>query len=260
MTQEPAMGRSIHLPPIHHSLAALAVVLATAAAVADDAEGVVRISSDPHAGLIVRGQSSEITLVSRRSAARKASRQAEESAEETADIGESQPVSETSDSSGTAANTAPLSDCPPAAEGGIVYDCPPGGYEPHCVLGGNCVANCLRRHCMMRKCRTRATSDALAACFHQGCAEKCAWMQCKFGYFIPSGCCGKGCPPHGCYSMVYPLNSNYFDARDGQVYAAQGYAGPVSVPLAPVVHHTYNYGWGIPSSRLTPISHPIPGY
>jgi len=29
------------------------------------------------------------------------------------------------------------------------------------------------------------------------------------------------------------------------------------VPMAPVVNHTYNYGWGIPSSRLTPVSHPV---
>jgi len=69
---------------------------------------------------------------------------------------------------------------------------------------------------------------------------------------------GPGVPLMGCYKVVYPVNPSHFDGRDGQVYAAQGYGGPVSVPLAPTVHHTYNYGWGLPSSRLTPISHPVP--
>ncbi len=64
-------------------------------------------------------------------------------------------------------------------------------------------------------------------------------------------------PIAGKYHIVYPVDPSYFDARDGQVYAAQGYGGPVSVPLAPVVNHTYNYGWGIPSSRLTPVLHPV---
>ena len=101
-----------------------------------------------------------------------------------------------------------------------------------------------------------ATSQ-LEAGLHEECRQKSAWARCKFGYFIPSGSCGKGTPPIGVYSMVYPVNPQHFDGRDGQVYAAQGYAGPVSVPIAPVVNHTYNYGWGVPSSRLTPISHPV---
>jgi hypothetical protein len=69
---------------------------------------------------------------------------------------------------------------------------------------------------------------------------------------------GPGQPLVGHYKVTYPVNPGYFDGRDGQVYAAQGYGGPVSVPLAPVVRHTYNYGWGVPSSRLTPISRPLP--
>lgn len=68
----------------------------------------------------------------------------------------------------------------------------------------------------------------------------------------------QGCPPVGLYSAVYPVNPYHFDGRDGQVYAAQGVGGPVSVPLAPNVRHTYNYGWGVPSSRLTPISNVLP--
>jgi hypothetical protein len=73
----------------------------------------------------------------------------------------------------------------------------------------------------------------------------------------PTGA-GQGQPLFGHYKIVYPVNPWYFDGRDGQVYAAEGYGGPVSVPLAPVVTQQYNYGWGVPSSRITPISRPLP--
>ena len=103
---------------------------------------------------------------------------------------------------------------------------------------------------------------------HQACAvlkescredlrEKCAYLRCKFGYFCPSGGDGSGVAPIGCYKMVYPVNPYHFDPRDGNVYAAPGYGGPVSVPLAPVVENTYNYGWGVPSSRLTRVAQPL---
>ncbi len=92
----------------------------------------------------------------------------------------------------------------------------------------------------------------------QAKATLAAHIRCKFGYFIPTGCCGKGCPPLGRYRMVYAVDPGYFDARDGQVYATQGTGTPVAVPLAPNVNSTYNYGWGIPSSRLTPISRTQP--
>jgi hypothetical protein len=62
--------------------------------------------------------------------------------------------------------------------------------------------------------------------------------------------------------MCYALNPEYFDPRDGRVYAAASEGVPMAVPLAPNVNYTYNYGWGIPSSRLTPISrfYPEHGY
>lgn len=92
------------------------------------------------------------------------------------------------------------------------------------------------------------------------CCDKCyafkQYIRCKFGYFYPTGNGGTGVPPFGKYARVYPEDVNYFDGRDGQLYGAQGYGVPIGVPLAPVVGHTYNYGWGIPSSRLTPVSHP----
>jgi hypothetical protein len=131
--------------------------------------------------------------------------------------------------------------------------------------------NCPQQNCPQQECpdecRTYLFDEMMMHCYmkmapcgyhmQNKCRETRAWARGKFGYFIPSGHCGQGSPPFGHYSMVYPVNPQHFDGRDGQVYAAQGYAGPVSVPLAPVVNHTYNYGWGVPSSRLTPISHPV---
>lgn len=84
----------------------------------------------------------------------------------------------------------------------------------------------------------------------------CNYLRCKFGYFIPTGGGGAGLPWVGHYSRVYPVDPSYVDSRDGQAWAAQGYGIPVSVPLAPVVGHVYDYSWGVPSSRLTPISRP----
>lgn len=74
--------------------------------------------------------------------------------------------------------------------------------------------------------------------------------------FCPSGNCGAGAPPVGSYNMVYAADPNYFDQRDGSLYGAPGYGVPVTVPLAPNVHHQFNYGWGVPSSRITRISTP----
>jgi hypothetical protein len=84
------------------------------------------------------------------------------------------------------------------------------------------------------------------------------YFRCKFGYFIPTGNGGAGTPPFGWYSRVYPEDPNYFDQRDGQMWAAQGLGAPTAVPLAPVVSHQWNYGWGTPSSRLTPVSRIAP--
>ena len=53
-------------------------------------------------------------------------------------------------------------------------------------------------------------------------------------------------------SSVYPAIGYYYDVRDTRTYAAQGFNVPVTVPTAPITR-TYNYGWGIPSTRLSPI-------
>ncbi len=64
----------------------------------------------------------------------------------------------------------------------------------------------------------------------------------------------KGVAPIGRYNITYAVDPYQFDQRDGRLYGAQGYGVPIAVPLAPNVRQTYNYGWGIPSSRITPIS------
>jgi hypothetical protein len=86
--------------------------------------------------------------------------------------------------------------------------------------------------------------------------------RCKWGYFYPTGCGGAGCPWMGKYQMVYAVDPGYTDARDSRLYSAQGAGVPMAVPLAPNVRHTYNYSWGLPASRLTPISNvgQIPAY
>ncbi len=86
-------------------------------------------------------------------------------------------------------------------------------------------------------------------------------------------CCGIwhmglcGGPDHGygwrfldwhSYSMAYPLNPWYYDPRDTRVYAAAGFGAPMTVPLAPTVQTQVNYSWGIPASRITPISRVAP--
>lgn len=109
--------------------------------------------------------------------------------------------------------------------------------------GGGACSSWLANERFKHNCR-RAYRNRLLA----------AHLKNKFNYFVPSGCCGEGCPPIGKYSRVYAANPGYFDQRDGQLFAAPATGVPTAIPLAPNVRHQYNYGWGIPSSRLTPIS------
>lgn len=74
-----------------------------------------------------------------------------------------------------------------------------------------------------------------------------------FGWMVPSGCGGGGCPPVGKYHMTYADQPDYINPNDSQIYAAQGYGMPITVPLAPNVNHQYNYSAGIPASRITTI-------
>lgn len=115
----------------------------------------------------------------------------------------------------------------------------------------------------------------------KGICRKCGSNGDLFGHGYCGVCCGFPCLPGipcfgipvpgvpvpgclaggalgGCYSRVYAVNPYHHDFRDGAVYAAQGYNAPIAVPLAPNVDYQYNYGWGVPSSRLTPVSRVVP--
>lgn len=138
-----------------------------------------------------------------------------------------------------------------------------GGNAGPCPTGwagdstGNDCRQCRGRHnrSIEDMCRNRfGCRNGL--CHNDNEQAMCDYLRCKFGYFIPSGAGGAGVPWVGKYARVYPQDPHYFDQRDGQTWAAQGYGVPIAVPLAPVVGHTFNYGWGIPSSRLTPVSRP----
>ena len=120
--------------------------------------------------------------------------------------------------------------------------CPEHGSRncPHC-------SGWLHDQWWMFNARNRQQGEILRAHIHG-----------KFAYFHPMGNGGEGAPPFGCYHLVYAVNPDYSDPRDSQIYAAQGWGVPMSVPLAPTVRHTMNYSTGIPSSRLTPISNVVP--
>ena len=92
------------------------------------------------------------------------------------------------------------------------------------------------------RCRRRYRNAVLEAHFKN-----------KMNYFVPSGGDGRGVPLYGTYSRVYAVQPDYFDPRDAQVYASPHTGVPTVIPIAPGVRHQYNYSWGIPSSRITPL-------
>jgi hypothetical protein len=86
-------------------------------------------------------------------------------------------------------------------------------------------------------------------CQESGWRRAVNW--CRRDHFCRGGHChGSAGYGSGALNHYHALNGGYCDPRDMQLYAAQGYDVPVAVPLAPVVRRTYNYGWGLPSSRL----------
>lgn len=70
------------------------------------------------------------------------------------------------------------------------------------------------------------------------------WRPRNYFGFARVGCNRRWARPHDPF---------YADPRDSYVASSARYGVPVSVPLAPVVRYQYNYGWGVPSSRLSPI-------
>ena len=118
---------------------------------------------------------------------------------------------------------------------------PNRGYTAYGHTGGSC--------CWWNKCG--------------GCQHDCAASRAEFGRRFR--CSMAWLKPltywdAGCQTDIIALNPGYAHPNDlHQGYAAQGYGGPVSIPQAPNVRSNYNYGWGLPSSRLTPTSVPY-GY
>ena len=172
-------------------------------------------------------------------------------------------------------------------------ECGPGGCCPQsaCCACPECCApsDCCEQGCVTEACQTyggvcddngcygagyqrRVTRLFAGAVPKNGCNDQ-SWAkrwwrgQCLnyhgrnqrlanhlFGWMVPSGCCGQGCPPCGKYQVTYADDPGYADHRDnGMAYGAQGYGVPLSVPLAPTVRQAYNYSWGTPSSRITPM-------
>lgn len=143
-------------------------------------------------------------------------------------------------------------------------------YDAGFVQGGgapcsdpNC-PNCRGRRarssdeCDCEECQKRRHRHPKTWFGHAKSNAPCSGDGCLYGC---NNGCEECCREHRHGSVVYPLNPWAYDRRDARVYSAQGYGIPLAVPLAPNVHFTYNYGWGIPSSRLTPLSrlqHPQP--
>jgi len=218
------------------------MLLPVASASAEDSEGVVRLGRDSSTGIVrlnaqsgtvIRAQSPELTDI----------------------VSPSEPILPVSNLEMANCEQEVLAEESPAVNGqNTQHVC----QDP----------NCPNHHCQ----NDVPLRYRMAAWVHNDIAYKSAWFRGKFGHGDRAGHGGYGhggrgghagngnhspeYPLAGKYHIVYPADPSYFDARDGQIYAAQGYGGPVSVPLAPVVNHTFNYSWGIPSSRLTPVLHP----
>jgi hypothetical protein len=115
---------------------------------------------------------------------------------------------------------------------GVSADASCSVCDPNAAMGygrGRHCDNCDCRHGLLGSC-------GLFQCCH------CGWR------FLDTHC----------YCMTYAVSPWYCDSRDGRVYSAYGWGAPMTVPLAPTVTNQYNYGWGIPSGRLTPISRVAP--
>lgn len=124
----------------------------------------------------------------------------------------------------------------------------PGGRICGCSCGGNCG----RIHC----------TSALAEATWNFRMRNAAASQRLFG----NRGCGRGVGScrlfwwdMGRQRDIIAVDPGYHDSRDSEMYATQTYGVPAAVPLAPVVRDSYNYGWGMPASRLTPVAtHPVP--
>lgn len=109
-------------------------------------------------------------------------------------------------------------------EGYCPQGCPTGDYPVGYCPAGNCDSCCCDCQCCAK----------LRACFH----DLTTFRHCK----------------------IHAMNPGYIDDRDTTYYSAQGYGLPIVVPMAPNVRYQYNYGWGLPSSRITKVPYGFPQY
>ncbi len=166
--------------------------------------------------------------------------------------------------------------CTPQSACDVCPDCcaPSGSCQQGCdATGGNiCGGGCDNNGCYGTGYQRRVTR-LFAGAVPQNCCNNQSWAKRwwrgqylnyhgrnqwlanhLFGWMVPSGCCGQGCPPCGKYQVTYADDPGYADQRDnGQAYGVQEYGVPLSVPLTPTVRQSYNYSWGTPSSRITPL-------
>lgn len=253
------MSRLSFLPACRLALGMLVGVAAHAQLHADDSIGVARISD--RSQIVIRAQSPETGAPAPI---------ADAVAAEAAPIQQAQCADEPGGScpancpNGYVSGSSGGIHCPFAGgnagfgDGEFVsMSCPAHGgiYDPNCPECRFYAEHGAFGNCPIPRGHTGSLFFERCSKLFTGCGDKffdmCGDMDDLFGK-------NSGQPLFGHYKVVYPVNPGYFDGRDGQVYAAQGYGGPVSVPLAPIVRNTYNYGWGVPSSRITQISRPIP--
>lgn len=122
------------------------------------------------------------------------------------------------------------------------YGGPNRGYVAYGHTGGSCCCPWLSNLCCWK-------NDCATCRSNFGRRVRCsmAWLK-PLTYWDAGAQCD-----------IIAVNPGYAHPNDiNQGYAAQGYGGPVTVPQAPNVRSNYNYGWGLPSSRLTPTSMPYP--
>lgn len=70
-----------------------------------------------------------------------------------------------------------------------------GHRGSHSFLSENAFADWLHNQAAIHRARNLENSARLHWKFKDACYHNRAWARCKLGYFIPTGCCGKGCPP-----------------------------------------------------------------
>jgi hypothetical protein len=143
-----------------------------------------------------------------------------------------------------------------AGAAGTCNACGDGNPCDVCEFGGK---RCGKRCKGCKRCKLFGGCKCGPGCqcgLHGGLHGGKGFCPCGHGCRCKGGCRGLD-RDLGFYRIAYPVNPGYYDQRDTRIYAAQGWGVPMAMPLAPNVEHTYNHGWGVPSSRLTRVSRTV---